>query len=196
MTHIKYLWRQLMKDKPTKINLADIVNQYPAPILHVCAHPVQPLTGTTTLTTPTEQSDPLWDSSIKDFCTDLTQAATMLQFNCLGLAANQIWKSEEACPAIFVMRWPIDNFTSWKWQEIINPEIVTSGKKTKHDEGCLSLLGHKLEKKTQRRANVTLTYQTQDSIIPQTIKFYGHLGPYAQIVQHEYDHLQGKLCGK
>ena len=178
-----------MKDK-----LIELVNQYPHVVLKTPTIPVGVISGSLTQATPDDANLP-WDKSIYEFCNDLKAAAQALQMNCLGLAANQIWKSKEACPAIFVMRWPIENYSAWKWQEVINPKIKVSGKKMKQAEGCLSLMKEGSQTGTpKRRANVTLTYQTLENENQETIKFYGHLGPYAKIVQHEYDHLQGKLC--
>jgi len=181
-----------MKDKTS-----ELINQYPAPILKEKAQPVIPLSKLqeTSLTQITSDKVSLWESEIEQFIVDLKAAANALSFNCLGLAANQLWPKESVYPAVFVMRWPTNDYKSWSWQEIINPDVVLSGKRIKLEEGCLSLRTHTVpSKKKQRRSNVTLTYQTLSNSIPQTTKFYGHLGPYAQIVQHEYDHLMGKLC--
>ena len=174
-------------------NVYKIINQYPLEILSTRASTVVPLQKT--LTDAHKDYSDLWESIILQLVTDLKKAAEHLSFNCLGLAANQIWTENAPYPAVFVMRWPSDDYKSWSWQEVINPKVVTSGKKLAVEEGCLSLINKKLHaKKLRRRANVTLTYQTLNNNTPQTTKFYGHLGPYARIVQHEYDHLMGKLC--
>jgi len=182
-----------MKDK-----IADIINQYPAPILKIKASPVRPLSQDVTSSLTKPDSTPvntLWEKEICQFITDLKAAAKALSYNCLGLAANQLWPTDTAYPAVFVMRWPTNSYKDWIWQEVINPKIAPSGKQIKQKEGCLSLITHTVSSKIiKRRSNVTLTYQTLNNDIPQTTKFYGHLGPYAQIVQHEYAHLLGQLC--
>ena len=187
---INYTWMRLMKD-----SIVELINQYPTEALKSKATPVNCVsTFEQSLTAPNDNKTN-WDNSIVDFVKDLKGTAEKLASNCLGLAANQIWKSNDPYPAIFVMRWPTTDYQRWSWQEVINPKVSLSGKKTKLEEGCLSLITAKeASKKKLRRANVTLTYQTILNITPQTVKFYGHLGPYARIVQHEADHLAGRLC--
>lgn len=173
-----------------KDSVPTLINQYPAPILRQRAYTVNPITPSLTKTLDTQ-----WEPNIIECVTDLKVAAQHLVTNCLGLAANQIWTTSDTYPAIFVMRWPSADYKNWEWQEVINPKIQLSGKRRKLPEGCLSLITEKVgSNKKERRSNVLLTYQTLDNTVLQTIKFYGHLGPYAQTVQHEYDHLMGKLC--
>ncbi len=149
-----------------------------------------PLTGDT--------SGSIWEPDAVQLGEDLKDTAEALGLICLGLASNQIWDAPDKPPlAMFIMRWPTESYKNWTWKVIINPEINTSGKKLKQPEGCLSLQKPKrIETVKMRRSNATLTYSTVDSSDRQTTKFFGHLGPYARIIQHEYDHLNGKLCNQ
>ncbi|MBC8409972.1 MAG: peptide deformylase [Rhodobacteraceae bacterium] len=170
------------------------IHQYPAEVLTAKCVPVVPVGNSLT---GAVKDAPLWGETINQFITDLTETAESIRYRCLGLAANQIWDQKEATPALFVMRWPIQNYKQWEWRTIINPIIKSSGKKINQKEGCLSLQQPKiLETIKSRRANVELQFQTPESSEIQTIKFYGTLGPYARIVHHEYDHLQGTLCNE
>jgi len=160
------------------------INQFPAKVLLMKCAPVASITGPS-----------LWKDEILQLNEDLLDTVKRIEAVSLGLAANQIWDRDGPAPAMFTMRWPSEDYKSWEWKTIINPEINVSGKKLKQKEGCLSLQHPKRrEAVKQRRANVNLVYQTIDSLEKQTIKFFGNVGMYARIVQHEYDHLQGKLC--
>jgi peptide deformylase len=65
----------------------------------------------------------------------------------------------------------------------------------KAKEGCLSLMYPKvIIRQKRRRYNVILKYQTLNDPYQKTRKFMGALGPYSRVIQHEYDHLRGKLC--
>ncbi|MBC8437176.1 peptide deformylase [bacterium] len=166
------------------------INQHPSKTLNLKAFKIEQ--ATETLTSP---RDHVWPNEIIDLGTDLLNTAASIQDICLGLASNQIWDKDTPAPSMFVMRWPGVPIETWGWKIILNPVVKGSGKKEKSKEGCLSLHHPKSTiGNPKRRANAEMTYQTLDSEEVKTIKFYGHLGPYAKIVQHEYDHLQGKLC--
>lgn len=174
-----------------KVNL--IVNQKPCPILRVPASKITPLQ--TDLTSAEEGKLGVWDKTVHEFGADLIAACKHLEANCLGLAANQIWEGEAPYPAMFCMRWPSEDYSSWEWKVIINPEIQPTGKKHKVVEGCLSLMQpNPISKKKLRKTNVTLKYQTLNDPYQRTRRFMGNLGPYPRIIQHECDHLNGKLC--
>ena len=120
-----------------------------------------------------------------------------MEANCLGLAANQIWEGKSPYPSMFCMRWPNEDFTQWEWKIIINPSMQPTGKKEKVLEGCLSLMHTKpIQSKKLRKMNVTLEYQTLGNAIVRERRFMGALGIWSRIVQHECDHLAGKLCIK
>lgn len=173
------------------------INQWPDEVLKSkCVH-VQPRKTSLVNSVSDEEGNisQAWPDETLQFIEDLTDTVKSIEDRALGLAAPQIWDKPDPCPAIFVMRWPTQP-QGWKWAVIINPKIKTSGKKVKHVEGCLSLQKPAilLNKKVRRRANTEITFQTVSSANVQTVKFYGHLGPYAQIIQHECDHLNGKMC--
>lgn len=71
---------------------------------------------------------------------------------------------------------------------LINPEIVSfNNEKVTYDEGCLSLPG--IHEGVSRPTEITLRY-VDENFEPkeETLKGFA-----ARIVQHEYDHLQGKM---
>ena len=71
---------------------------------------------------------------------------------------------------------------------MVNPEIVKSGEETRvHEEGCLSLPEVRVE--IERPASVTVRYTDRDGK-RQELQADGLL---ATAIQHEIDHLNGKL---
>ncbi len=72
--------------------------------------------------------------------------------------------------------------------KMVNPTITnkTAGCETQ-EEGCLSVLGHQI--KIRRAKGVTVQYLDEEGA-PAEIKAEGLL---ARVVQHEVDHLAGKL---
>ena len=101
----------------------------------------------------------------------------------VGLAANQIGKSI----SLFVIRLRNagkDIFLN----AYLNPEIINLSSKTiLKEEGCLSLPG--FFAKIKRAENITIKYQDRLGA-EQIIEASGFL---ARIIQHETDHLNGKL---
>ncbi|MGO4294082.1 peptide deformylase [Chitinophaga sp. RAB17] len=70
----------------------------------------------------------------------------------------------------------------------INPRIVSYSNETMLDtEGCLSIPG--IWEEVARAADITLEYQ-DEHFISHTHAFSGNI---ARAIQHEYDHLNGKL---
>ena len=95
-----------------------------------------------------------------------------------GVAGNQIGFHE----SIFTAK------VKGKWVIWMNPEIVQKGGKVvKSNEGCLSV-PHKTVK-VPRNTHITLNYRDK-GFKPNTIELYGN---DAIVVQHEVDHLNGKL---
>lgn len=121
---------------------------------------------------------------------------TMYYSNGVGLAAPQINKSVR----IFVMdsvqiinnldederlNYPGDEGVK---QVFINPEIVEqSGKMWPYNEGCLSI--PKVREDVNRPEKVLLKW-VNEQFEPQQRQFTGIT---ARVIQHEYDHLEGKL---
>lgn len=103
---------------------------------------------------------------------------SMYHHNGIGLAANQVGVPYR----IFAMRGSPENFVC------INPRIVgTSEKHVVLEEGCLSFPG--LICKVKRPARIRLRFAMPNGEI-RTETFDGMT---ARIVQHEMDHLNGKL---
>ena len=109
-------------------------------------------------------------------------AKAMYQNYGIGLAAIQVGYELR----MFVM----DCTRAQKTPEVfINPEIVEKSSETLCDvEGCLSVPGKRGE--VRRHLRIILKYQDQDGK-EQRKTFYDLR---ARCVQHEMDHLDGKLC--
>ena len=70
---------------------------------------------------------------------------------------------------------------------VINPEIQCEGETKTEEEGCLSLPGTNVP--VPRTNRVTLKFLNEDGQLV-TLETQGFL---ARVIQHEFDHLQGKL---
>lgn len=113
---------------------------------------------------------------------------TMYESEGVGLAAPQIGLSDRI---VVIDADPVkDSFPECAGRKLtlINPEIeILDGDAVSRDEGCLSLPG--LSEKVSRVENIRLKwvdeeFQPHDEVIS---------GFLARIVQHECDHLEGKL---
>lgn len=114
--------------------------------------------------------------TLDQFLYDMNE--TMLAENGMGLAANQIdWAFR-----IFILKNDTD------YTEFINPEIISQEELvTFEDEGCLSIPG--VTANTKRYRKVKLKWLNREGII-----FTGEFTDLqAFAVQHEIDHLDGKL---
>lgn len=122
---------------------------------------------------------------------------TMYHSNGVGLAAPQVNKAIR----IFVVD-SIQIFDNMESDEeraeypndkgikqvFINPQIIeTGGKNWPYNEGCLSI--PKIREDVTRPETVTLEYDNE-LFEPQVATFTGIT---ARVIQHEYDHLEGKL---
>jgi|ERR1700747_75006 len=105
----------------------------------------------------------------------LTQ--TMNKHGGIGLAANQVGLPFR----VFVMG------LHGSYYACFNPEIVSTFGQVGAEEGCLSYPG--LFLKVQRADRVTMKYQDASG----TFKEETFTGLTAKIIQHEIDHLNGKL---
>ena len=120
------------------------------------------------------------------FLEDLWQ--TMYEADGIGLAAPQVGKSIR----IFVVDGSLFEETDprckeWK-QVFINAHILErSGEDITKNEGCLSVPG--IHEDVVRKEKITIAYKDEKGV--------DHLeefdGIRARIIQHEYDHLDGKL---
>ena len=105
----------------------------------------------------------------------------MMRHNGIGLAANQIGRQER----IFIMR---DSSKSCGYTCYINPEIIELSDICElQNEGCLSLPG--VSSNTPRYNRVRFKWIDEAWTLQETV-FEGYK---AYIVQHELDHLNGKL---
>jgi peptide deformylase len=111
---------------------------------------------------------------------------TMYNAHGVGLAAPQIGKGIR----LFVIdAEPMDEeHLKGAKMVFINPEkLEEEGNPWPYEEGCLSLPG--LREEVKRPEKITLSYQDE------TGKSYTRTfeGLLARVIQHEYDHLEGKL---
>ncbi|MBS2211484.1 peptide deformylase [Carboxylicivirga mesophila] len=124
--------------------------------------------------------------NLQQFIKDLW--ATMYRTDGIGLAAPQVAKSIR----MFVIDLDVfkDDYPELKGfkKVFINPQIEFPGsKKVKLSEGCLSLPG--IHKKVKRPDRIRIHYQ--DEAFNNITEEYS--GFAARVIQHEYDHLEGKL---
>jgi peptide deformylase len=110
---------------------------------------------------------------------------TMIASNGIGLAAIQVAKPIRVL--IINLADEEGNQPKEELLEIINPEIVHSEGTTFYQEGCLSVPG--FYEDVDRHEKVTLKYQDRNGQ-EQTLEADGLL---SVAIQHEMDHLDGKL---
>ena len=107
---------------------------------------------------------------------DLQDTLNAHRNHCVGMAANMIGvKKRMIVVAMGFM--PV---------VMINPEILSKSGEYEAEEGCLSLEG---TRKITRYKDIEVKYQ-DSSFKWQKQKFSGQI---AQIIQHECDHLEGKI---
>lgn len=114
---------------------------------------------------------------------------TMYHSDGVGLAAPQIGKAIK----LIVIDGSVmaESFPECKDSRmaLVNPEleVIEDGEIVSRDEGCLSLPG--LSEPVKRYEHVRLRWQ-DENMQPHEQEFTGFL---ARIIQHEYDHLLGKV---
>jgi peptide deformylase len=101
----------------------------------------------------------------------------------IGLAANQV-----ALPfRFFVLNLSAKRDQKDKEQVFINPEIVKRHSSTEDEEGCLSLPG--LYAKVRRAKKIRMrAYDLEGNLVE-----YEAEELFSRVIQHETDHLDGKL---
>ena len=110
--------------------------------------------------------------------------ATMFEYDGRGLAAPQIHESLQ----LVVMLWDFDPDTKAQIRVLINPKIENLTEETASCwEGCLSLPGLRGKVARPNKISVTAWDQTGEKV-----EFIAE-GFAATVVQHECDHLLGKL---
>lgn len=123
--------------------------------------------------------------NIKQLIDDMFE--TMYASNGVGLAAPQVGLSIRVCvidATPFVEDYP--EAKDFK-KAFINPHIIEeSGEEWIFNEGCLSFPG--IYEDVSRKSTVKMTY-LDENFVEHTETFSGVC---ARVVQHEYDHLDGK----
>jgi peptide deformylase len=112
---------------------------------------------------------------------------TMVAKNGVGLAAIQIGVPKR----VLVINIPIEEQDGAQPKEntieVINPELIACNGTTKYQEGCLSVPGYYED--VVRHKEVKFTYQDRFGVRHET-----DTDDFLAIaIQHEYDHLEGKL---
>ena len=122
-----------------------------------------------------QPSEPATEAD-KSLILDLQDTLNAHRNHCVGMAANMIGvKKRMIVVAMGFM--PV---------VMINPEILSNSGEYEAEEGCLSLEG---TRKATRFREIEVKYQ-DPSFKWQKQKFSGQI---AQIIQHECNHLEGKI---
>lgn len=125
----------------------------------------------------TQKSEQVSVEEVQEIVTDLLDTANFHIDTCAGLAAPQIGVHKK----VIVVRKGNSFFP------MINPIIIKkSGRKFVNNEGCLSLEG---TRNVERFPTILVSYTDRNG--KRTTKTY--IGILAVIIQHEVDHLHGKL---
>jgi peptide deformylase len=137
-----------------------------------------------------EISEPVTDfAKIKNLAEDLIDTCNVS--NGAGLAASQIGESKQILvikPSAFGLENPEDNDINKDYLIVINPEIIPQGDDVKRwNEQCLSVPN--IDVKVERKENIILKYFNLNG----EEQFLKASWPFSAGLQHEYDHLIGKL---
>jgi peptide deformylase len=125
----------------------------------------------------TRKSEPFVFGEDDMLVSDLLDTANAHKGNCVGLAAIQIGVPKR----VIVVRQG-DNFVPY-----VNPVIIKKSREIyTTTEGCLSLEG---ERTVKRHRSIKVMW-TLPNGKKKSQEFHGLI---AEIIQHEYDHLNGKL---
>lgn len=107
----------------------------------------------------------------------------------VGLAAHQINRAIR----LFVIDTTLLKIEDEKWKDtrntFINARITEEeGEEWGHEEGCLSVPG--IHEVVKRKPTITLSYYDREWNFHENIKVDGMM---ARVIQHEYDHIEGKV---
>ena len=118
-------------------------------------------------------------TEMQNIVKDLLDTAESNKWNCLGLAANQIGYHKRI----------IVTTINKSFVVMVNPQINPHGKKVTKEESCLSFPGKWV--KMKRYYKVKVSYFDPINMIQVPCLKLKH--KEARIIQHEMDHLNGKL---
>ena len=142
------------------------VHEFPDPILQQHAMPVT-----------------VFDETLRQLAADMLE--TMYEERGIGLAANQVAVLKQIV-VVDVMAGDEDHGQR-EPQVLVNPKIVAASGETAIEEGCLSVPEFRAE--VPRAEKIKVEYQDLEGQ-PQTLEADGLL---AICLQHEFDHLRGRL---
>ncbi len=119
-----------------------------------------------------------FDAELKQLVSDMFE--TMYEAPGIGLAATQVDRH---------IRLLVLDVSEARNQPrcLINPEIVESDGEEEMDEGCLSVPG--FYEKVRRAEHIRVRFQSQDAGVTE----FEAEGIEGVCIQHEMDHLEGKL---
>ena len=142
------------------------VHEFPDPILQQHAMPVT-----------------VFDDKLRQLAADMLE--TMYEERGIGLAANQVAVLKQIV-VVDVMAGDEDHGQR-EPQVLVNPKIVAASGETAIEEGCLCVPEFRAE--VPRAEKIKVEYQDLEGQ-PQTLEADGLL---AICLQHEFDHLRGRL---
>ena len=119
-----------------------------------------------------------FDAELKQFVSDMFE--TMYEAPGIGLAATQVDRH------IRLLVLDVSDARN-RPRCLINPEIIQSDGEEEMDEGCLSVPG--FYEKVQRAEHIRVRAQNEDGEVQE----FEAEGIEAVCIQHEMDHLEGKL---
>lgn len=122
------------------------------------------------------------DDNILKFIEDMFE--TMKQSDGIGLAATQVGKRLQILVADIS---EVEGFEHTQPMVVLNPKIILTDGESEMEEGCLSLPG--LRVNVKRPEKIRLKYN--DLEMKEHIEDFE--GLQARVLQHEIDHLNGKL---
>ena len=143
--------------------------------------------------------DVKFSEELQEFVKNLWE--TMYAANGVGLASNQVgkaWRVFVVDASVFYVQEKEDVLVQDReikeLQKIykkvfINPKLILlEGEKSLMEEGCLSIPN--IYAKVERPTKISLSYWDEQEIFHENEIFEGWM---ARAIQHEYDHIEGKL---
>lgn len=125
---------------------------------------------------------------VKDLIIDLIDTCNVKMG--AGLAAPQVGINKQVVvikPSVFGQDNPDPSSYNSDYMVLVNPVLSNQGEKVTWKEGCLSLPG--IEGKVERSETTLVKYMNENGEEQRLIADW----PFSGGIQHECDHLQGKL---